>query len=336
MRWDRQKPQIVRTRYGLFCLLAFALAFFTKQSYVTGIAAVTCFLIFGGRWRETLYFVVAELFLILVPSAMLNLCTHGAYFKNTVTANTVEYSLRLFFMSLAYYTYPRRACLLFLFSAFFVLSRFFRRKAGIFEFYFLFSLAPLAALGANGSGDNYFIESVTASSVLFGVFLSRAADFNKRFRVSVGLWTLFCCQLLIYFPSGVFVHSFESPIKSLEKQFDPVAAIVRQVSGDVLAEDAGILIGSGKRVVYEPFEYTQLARRGLWDERAILDRLERKDFRLIVLNTNLFGTQKQLIQTSKFSAGFIRCLKANYKLYGFANGFFFLVPSNWPDFSKSV
>ncbi|HEX7216592.1 MAG TPA: hypothetical protein VF578_20435, partial [Methylomirabilota bacterium] len=60
--------------------------------------------------------------------------------------------------------------------------------------------------------------------------------------------------------------------------------IVHDARGVVLAdEDIGLLPLDGRAIYFQPFEMTQLARAGRWDQRPFLDALERQAFAAILL-----------------------------------------------------
>jgi hypothetical protein len=321
MRWDR-KEKARRSKYFIFGILAFTLAYMTKQSYITGIAAVTLWMLFRGRWRGLLAFLMAQGACIFIPSAFLNIVTHGAYFKNTVIANRVlEYSWRLLALSWVNYGTPARIWFFLVFALLACATRFWQRRALLPDFYFIFALLTTFALGVNGSGDNYFLEMMISSFILFGISFSAAADFNRNSRLAMVLWLIFLAQLGSFYGTGVF--SFKSPPRAVIEGKDGMSKIIQKVRGDVLSEDMSLLITNGRKVFYEPYEYNQLARKGLWDESIILNRIRNREFPLVILETNLFG---DILQTSRFSLAFTRTLRENYRPYGAFGGYVVAVP----------
>jgi hypothetical protein len=62
--------------------------------------------------------------------------------------------------------------------------------------------------------------------------------------------------------------------------------LVRETTGVVLAdEDMGLLARAGRPIYFQPFEMTQLARAGRWDQRPLLDEIERQAFAVILIFT---------------------------------------------------
>jgi hypothetical protein len=48
-------------------------------------------------------------------------------------------------------------------------------------------------------------------------------------------------------------------------------------------EDMGLLARAGRPIFFQPFEMTQLARAGRWDQRPLLDDIERQAFAAILI-----------------------------------------------------
>ncbi|MBI3971052.1 MAG: hypothetical protein HY332_07155 [Chloroflexi bacterium] len=62
---------------------------------------------------------------------------------------------------------------------------------------------------------------------------------------------------------------------------------VARLPGDVLAEDMVFTITTGKRIYLQPFEFTQLAEQGDWDQRPLLEDIQHKRFSAVVLRFRL-------------------------------------------------
>ncbi|HEV2122967.1 MAG TPA: hypothetical protein VGW38_09355 [Chloroflexota bacterium] len=60
-------------------------------------------------------------------------------------------------------------------------------------------------------------------------------------------------------------------------------AFVAALPGDVLSEDMAFTISTGKRIYLQPFEFTQMAEQGDWDQRPLLDDIRRQHFSAVVL-----------------------------------------------------
>ena len=56
---------------------------------------------------------------------------------------------------------------------------------------------------------------------------------------------------------------------------------------DVLGEEMSFTVTTGKRIYLQPFEFTQLAEQGEWDQRPLLDDIRRGSFTAVVLRFRL-------------------------------------------------
>jgi hypothetical protein len=64
-------------------------------------------------------------------------------------------------------------------------------------------------------------------------------------------------------------------------------AYVAGLTGDILSEDMAFTVSTGKRIYVQPFEFTQLAEQGDWDQRPLLDDVRRQHFSAVVLRWQL-------------------------------------------------
>ena len=63
-----------------------------------------------------------------------------------------------------------------------------------------------------------------------------------------------------------------------------LAEVVQRADGPVLAdEELGLLPLAGRSIELQPFELSQLARRGRWDEAPLLSALDQREFELILI-----------------------------------------------------
>ncbi len=67
-------------------------------------------------------------------------------------------------------------------------------------------------------------------------------------------------------------------------QLDRLAEAIRRTDTPILAdEDMGLLVLSGKPILMQPFEMSQLAEAGLWDQQPFLDALNRGDYSTVLI-----------------------------------------------------
>jgi hypothetical protein len=67
-------------------------------------------------------------------------------------------------------------------------------------------------------------------------------------------------------------------------QTEKLAQFIRQTDGPVLADEyGGLLPLLGKSLYFQPYEFSQLSQVGAWDETALIQSIERREFSAILL-----------------------------------------------------
>jgi hypothetical protein len=73
-------------------------------------------------------------------------------------------------------------------------------------------------------------------------------------------------------------RSFSSELRRLEN-------IVAETDGPILADEyMGMITLQGRFLVLQPFEVTQLANAGMWDQEPLVDSIKAKEFPLILIH----------------------------------------------------
>ena len=130
--------------------------------------------------------------------------------------------------------------------------------------------------------------------------------------------------MLFFYLSGALPLTFQNPVTETERSFDQVTALLKRFPGDIFFEDQGLAIAVQGHVDYEPYEFALLARRGLWDERKLVERFDKKYFGLVVLNTNLLHPQMK--RTARFNYAVAQAIRRNYRFAAVYRGYFLLTP----------
>lgn len=293
--------------YGAGVLLA-VLAILTKQNFVAAAGAYFLYVLSQRRLKDAVRFGALVALGVTVPTLIWNAATHGDY-----ALNQLMNAKKSFYPALI----PRfwkeyvtgHALLTAAAAAAFIMSPRQPLKRMVFLF-LLLTAASTVTLGKIGSDQNYFLEFTAAACLCAGLFSEGLTSRLKLWpaqaaggAAAVGLVLLFAGV------SGGLALTRIGSSGSGPHPFDEITAIVQKIPGPVLAENMGILLAAGKPIVYEPYEFTQLTYTGLWDEQKILDKLDRREFPLILLETNLWKARK----TSRFSPAFIEHFHRNYR-----------------------
>ncbi|MBN1516808.1 glycosyltransferase family 39 protein [Candidatus Sumerlaeota bacterium] len=157
--------------------------------------------------------------------------------------------------------------------------------------YGLCALLPLPLIAKTGAEENYLLELLAVGSLAAGRFASRLDGRT----LTIGA-ALLAAQWLVYLPvqpQPVFSRTYGQELSSDFGAITPtqmdrdiggkIVEEFRMAEGDVLACDVGYVMLSGKPVIYQPFQFTQLARSGRFDAELLIERIESGSFALIML-----------------------------------------------------
>lgn len=148
--------------------------------------------------------------------------------------------------------------------------------ARLVSFYLLGGALSALAIAKVGSHVNYFLELIAAASIACGVALGRA---RSQLRIVVAAQIAASIAIAALRP----LHMEEKVAERAD--FERLRAIVAAQEGPVLADETmGLLPMVGKDIVLQPFELTQLARQGLWDDGRVVADLRAARFGLVLVN----------------------------------------------------
>ena len=256
-------------------------AIFTRQSY--GIAAPLAAAIWIGRsasWRRALALVGLTGGLGAVLFAGLELLTRGGFSLNIVTANLNEYQAG----SLVQYVtdvWTLMPLSLLVVAAFLLAAPW----AGVRSWwlvapYVVGALISGSTIGKVGSNVNYLIELGAGVGLTLGALIAWLRPYRAIHAVVAVLLAADLALVVLASPYRTVTHVRLKQRDEARRLLD----VVRRAPGVVLAdEDMGLLPLDGRPIVIQPFEMTQLARAGRWDQRPFLDELERQAFAAILI-----------------------------------------------------
>lgn len=281
-------------------------AFFTKSSAISGCASLMLYLLLVRRFR--LFFLSAVIMgaAILAIYTLLNFLTHGQYYFHT----TYEISKRLFFpeLFLRYWTVAfQESWLLVLASVLFLAYCLIKKKHLLPGLYLFISACLTISLGKQGSDSNYLLEWCVVSVLA----LAQGASAQNRWLRTTAL-ILCLAQLSIWVVARPPFQKMASQFQENMNFYEALTAQIRKVPGEILSEDMGILVASGKEIQYEPFPMGQMSYSGVWDQSRIINKLNRKDFDLAIL----YFYAPALKANRTFTPEFMEAFKKNYHYVG--------------------
>ncbi|MBV9790806.1 MAG: glycosyltransferase family 39 protein [Chloroflexi bacterium] len=151
--------------------------------------------------------------------------------------------------------------------------------------YTLGSFISLIAMIKAGSNWNYVIELVVAFSLITGFFVDQAMlGAFKRWQHNL-LFGLLILQVLV--AAIILRTSFWTPGEMQARRIAEWHALrqaIVEADGKVLTDiEMGLLPQTGHPILFEPFDFSQMARKGLWDQSQVVGDIERQRFGLIVI-----------------------------------------------------
>lgn len=218
----------------------------------------------------------------LVLLGMLSAITGGGFFFHTVTSNVNEFRWEQVAFSLSdlVATMP---LMLAGGVAFLVLAL----RSGIgcrwlVGPYLLGAVATAFLIGKVGSDVNYLLELSAALALAAGALLARYA---KRPGPRAAMLLALAVQTVLLVQTSQLGHAFrEQYVVARKDEIAKLEKIVDDSKGPVLADEyMGLLPLEGRRIYLQPFEMTQLAREGKWDQRPLLQKIDEGRFSAILI-----------------------------------------------------
>ena len=291
---DRRKAIIVTA-------LLLTAAVYTRQSY--GLAApFTAFVWLLSQKSRLRAFELAawtagfSLILFLV----FNVMTSGGFYFNIVTANvnpffweTVHNYRRAIWEHMAFLVVT--SLLYIAVGVWFVVIADWKRYRGwwLAAPYLLGASISAVTIGKDGSNVNYLFELSAALALIAGLVLAwpgiswqGRSWVGKHGWLKVILMILFTLQVNeLYQWNRTDYYQWATQRALNERQdISMLTDMIREKDGPVLADEfMGLIPLAGKRLLFQPFEYKQLAVGGVWDQSPFLQNIEDHEFDLILL-----------------------------------------------------
>jgi hypothetical protein len=257
-------------------------AIYTRQSYALAAPLAATLWLWSHDRRRALGLVGLIAGLSLVLFLGLNLWTGGGFFFNIVTANINPFEVSRMLGRLAEAGFTGLILLGFA-LALILLGR---NRAGwsLVSAYALGALLSSLTVGKIGSNVNYFLELSAALSLAAGMGLAWSQGSGWRYGLAllllVGQTGLFMHRTL-----NVFVDERLTPRRQDHSAIFNLAQLVADSEGPLLADEyLGLLTLQGRSLYAQPFEISQLARAGRWDQTDLLTAINEQRFPLILIH----------------------------------------------------
>jgi hypothetical protein len=282
-------------------------AAYTRQSYALAapLAALAWLWTYERRRALALALLVGGLGLILFVG--LNILTNGGFFVHIVAANVNEFGwerLAERFGDLSI-TAP---LLLILGGAFLVFGRGRARSWPLLAFYLIGATLSALTIGKIGSNVNYFLELSAALSLVAGAFIAWSRPHPWQ---QAALLILLALQtgLLMRTTLDESVDGWLTARRSETEALRELEGLVAEANDPILAdEDMGLLTLHRRPLYLQPFEMTQLARTGRWNQADLLADIDNHAFSLILIHHFPFSS----IYQERWTAEMLSAIGQNY------------------------
>jgi len=322
--WPERRKGIVITA------LLLTAAIFTRQSYglAAPFAAFVWLLTFKPRWRafELAAWTVgfsSSLFLVL------NLFTRGGFYFNIITANVNPFywdTVRNYWRGLwEYMSILVVMTLLYVLIGgwYIVVANWESYKAWwLASPYLLASVASAITIGKDGSNVNYLFELSAALSLMVGLIIAwpglawkGKAWIGQRWWLKVLFMLLLALQIMKLFAWNSKEYYLWPTNRALNERQDieMLAKLVEEKQDLVLADEfMGLIPLAGKELVFQPFEFKQLALGGVWDESPFIQNIRNQKFDLILL----YDPPTWDSRGARWTQEQLRAIESNYHLLG--------------------
>ena len=258
---------------GLVALLLTA-AIYTRQSYGMAAPLAACvWLARSAGWRRALTLAASIVALGMVVFAVLDLASGGGFRLNTYDPGSLVRYLSDVWMLMP---------LALIGAGVYAVSAGWSAVPSwrLIAPYLVGALLAALTIGKVGSNVNYLLEAGAAVSLSLGALLAWQ---RPRWIAQAAIALLLALDVSLM----VLASPYRPVVQARLAEREPaqrLLGIVHDARGVVLAdEDIGLLPLDGRPIYFQPFEMTQLARAGRWDQRPFLDALERQAFAAILL-----------------------------------------------------
>ena len=278
IRWPEVHRSVVLG--GVF----FAAAIFTQQTYilVAPITALT-WLLQTRRTRRAVELFVIVSGICLMIFLIVNKLTYGGFYLN-LQAEKIINAWNIQQVAGSFIEFSFHVYILVLVAFLFLIAERLGSSTSTWPFvlpYFLAAILVSIAVGKSSSIDNYLYELAAAYCLVTGAAI---AWLNNNWARAV-LLLLITIQInsLISWTSAEYLPKFDEKITS-QAEIQKLANMIGQTDGPILVDEyMGLLPLAGKRVYYQPFEFSQLIQAGLWDSTPLINDLQTQKFKIILI-----------------------------------------------------
>jgi len=322
--------------------LCFVAAVFTKQTAIAAPAA-TFLVLLLVRPRTAWAGVAACLVLGIAALAALALATDGGFVRHIFlyNINRADYSrlawiaqqalIHLFFFAAAAFAIVqslRERLPRYRGSGWRAAQDTLRQRDGDAAFllllvYFGLTGLMLVLVAKSGSNLNYFIEWMLAASVFAGLAVRDAVSAGKPSLIAALVPVALGGQILLL-PGSPPWTVLMAPVR--QPALHRLEAAVRASPKPIVSDDMVILQRGGKRVMWEPAIFAELASERVWDERPFIARIRAHEFGFFVT----VGDRGSRLYDSRYTPAVAAAMDEAYPRRRMVAGYVIHLPAEAP------
>ncbi len=259
-------------------------AIYTRQSYALAAPLAGFVWLLARDWRQALRLTALVGGLSLALFFTLNGLTHGGFYFNIVTANVNEFTLdQLRFNWERFHEAALVPLVIGVFSLFLI-----PRWNPLWTLaapYLVGSALSALTIGEVGSNVNYLLELCAALGLAAGVLIAWSRVYIHPYSLRAALLILMSFGVLKMINTTVTDYTGDLRERhAAATDLTQLEALVAETPGLILADEyMGMLTLQGRALVIQPFEVTQLALAGKWDQTVLLERIKNKEFDSIII-----------------------------------------------------
>ena len=277
VRWPRERWSWLA---GGLLLVA---AIYTRQSYALAAPLAGFVWVWTQEKRRGVWFALLVGGLGIALFFLLNTLTSGGFYYNIVTANVNDFSwerLRDHLLQL----WRDNSVILGLGLVFLCTAWRTQKSWPVLAFFLVGAFLSALTIGKIGSNVNYFLELAAALALVGGALMSWSEPYP---------WRNTAVVLLLAIQLGLSLRaSMQSNVDWILNQryfdFEAMQMLEQEVlrmEGPVLADEyMGLLTMNDRPLYLQPFEVSQLANEGRWDQQPVLDEIKNQTFDGILIH----------------------------------------------------
>jgi hypothetical protein len=264
-------------------------AVYTRQSY----ALAAPFAAFVWLWTKDKFRAIQLALLVgglgIVLFLLINFFTDGGFFYNIVTANVNEFGWDRLKDNLTRLWEDGQIILVL--SALFLLIGWRRQTEwrtqkswSILAPFLVGAFLSGLTIGKIGSNINYFLELAAALALIGGVLIAWSQEYPWR---NTAVVLLIAIQFGLLLESSM-QHNVDWILSQRYQDFEALQLLeqeVKRMDDPVLADEyMGLLTMNDRPLYLQPFEVSQLANAGMWDQQPLLDDIAAQTFDGILIH----------------------------------------------------